>query len=435
MSLPVIGFIGIGVLILFFLLRLPVAFTMAIVGAAGYSIVVNPVAGLSLLGHEVFNQLSHYGLTVIPMFVLAGSIAFVAGLGDRLFGVAYAVAGKLPGSLAIASTAACAGFGAICGSSSATAASMGRIALPVMKTYNYDEALASGSIASAGTLAVLIPPSTVFRVYSILTNTSLGKMFLAGIIPGILLTSLFCATIIIQCMRNKSLAPRGPVYSRKEKMAGIAGIFETLILFLLVIGGLSLGWFSPTQGGGILAGGVLLMAVIRRQISWRGFIKALEDSARISCMIVFIMTGAIIFTRFMAVSRIPFVLAEWIGALPLNQHLIVSAIIIIYMIGGCFMDGMALVTLTMPIIFPTIQVLGLNPVWFGVMICVAGEMGMITPPVGICVYTIKGIAEDIPLSTIFRGVVPFIIAIFICLVALMAFPQIATFLPDLVSIY
>ena len=177
------------------------------------------------------------------------------------------------------------------------------------------------------------------------------------------------------------------------------------------------------------------MAVIRRQISWQGFIKALEDSARISCMIVFIMTGAIIFTRFMAVSRIPFVLAEWIGALPLNQHLIVAAIIIIYLIGGCFMDGMALVTLTMPIIFPTIQALGLNPVWFGVMICVAGEMGMITPPVGICVYTIKGIAQDIPLSTIFRGVVPFIIAIFICLVVLMVFPQIATFLPDLISVY
>ena len=433
MSLPTIGFIGIGILLALFLLRMPVAFSMAFVGVAGFSYIVSPKAGISMLGYEIFNQLSHYGLTVIPMFILAGSIAFVAGLGDRLFGVAYAVAGRLPGSLSIASTAACAGFGAICGSSSATAAAMGRIALPVMKKYKYDNSLATGSIAAAGTLAVLIPPSTVFIVYSILTETSVGKMFLAGILPGILLTSLFIATIGFLTIRNPSLAPRGPAIRGRDKMAGIIGIIETLVLFLLVIGGLSLGWFSPTQGGGILVVGVSVLSLLRRQISWQGFVVALKDSARISSMIVFIITGAILFSRFMAVSRIPFVLADWIGALPLNPFLVVTMIMTIYMVGGCFMDGMALVTLTMPIIFPTIKALGLNPVWFGVMICVAGEMGMITPPVGICVYTIKGIAPDIPLSTIFKGVFPFVIAIFICLAILMAFPQIATFLPELIS--
>ncbi len=428
-----IGIIGIVVLVVLFLLRMPIAFTMLVVGSLGFSLLASPKAGLSLLGSEVFAQFSNYSFTVIPMFVLAGSFAFVAGLGGRLFGAAYALLGRLPGSLAIASTAACAGFAAICGSSVATAAAMGRIALPMMKKFGYDDSLATGSIAAAGTLGVLIPPSTVFIIYAILTEQSIGKLFIAGILPGILLASLFIITIAILCRRNPSLAPRGPVSTRREKIAGVIGVAETLVLFLLAIGGLSLGWFSPTQAGGALAGAVLLISLIRRQITREGFIFALKDSVRITCMVMFIVTAAIVFGRFMAVSKIPMILSDWLSGLAVPPTVIMILILILYMIGGCFMDGMALLTLTIPVIFPTVIALGYDPIWFGVMFVVVGEMGVITPPVGINVYVIKGVAEDVPLGTIFKGIFPFVAAIIVCLAILMAFPQIATFLPGLMT--
>ncbi len=432
MSLPVIGIIGLVVLVILFLLRVPVAFTMLIVGVGGYWVLVSQEAGLALLGLDIFSNASMYTITVIPMFVLAGSLAFAAGMGDRIFGAAYALAGRLPGSLCIASTVACAGFGAICGSSAATAAAMGRVALPAMRKFNYDDSLATGSIAAAGTLAVMIPPSTVFIVYAILTEQSIGKLFIAGILPGILLTFLLVTAVLFVCLRNPSLAPTGPEISRREKLAGLVGIGETLILFLLVIGGLFLGWFSPTQAGGIAVAGVAIIAIARRQLNAQGFIIALKDSAKLSCMIIFIMVSALIFSRFMAASRIPLLLAEILAGFG-NRWVVYVIIMIIYAIGGCFMDGLALVTIFLPIIFPTVLTLGFDPIWFGVVLTAMGEMGMITPPVGINVYVIKGISEDVPIGTIFRGVTPFIIAIVVCLIILTIFPQIATFLPGLIT--
>lgn len=431
MSLPTIGAIGIVVMVVLFLLRIPVAFSMLIVGAAGFCIVISPEGGLSLLGSDFFTHATMYSITVIPMFILAGSIAFVSGLGDRIFGAAYAVAGRLPGSLCIAATVACAGFGAICGSSAATAAAMGKVAMPAMRKFGYDDSLATGSIASAGTLAVMIPPSTVFIGYALMTEQSIGKLFVAGIFPGILLTILYAITVVFLCLRNRSLAPRGPKISGRERMAGVLGVIETLVLFLLAIGGLSLGWFSPTQAGGILVAGVTLTSLARRQLNWERFIAALKDSARISCMIIFIIVSGLIFGRFMTASKIPFVLTNILTPIG-NPLLIMWIIMVIYMIGGCFMDGLALLVITMPIIFPTVLALGIDPIWFGVMICAVGEMGMITPPVGINVYVLKGVVEDVSLGTIFRGIVPFIIAIIILLIILMIFPQIATFLPGLI---
>jgi len=432
MNFALVGVIGLVVMVILFLLRVPVAFAMLIVGVGGYWVLVSPEAGLGLLGLDFFTHATMYTITVIPMFVLAGSIAFVAGMGDRIFSAAYAIAGRLPGSLCIAATAACAGFGAICGSSAATAAAMGKVALPAMRKFNYDDSLATGSIAAAGTLAVMIPPSTVFIVYAILTEQSIGKMFIAGILPGILLTFLLVLAVLFVCLRNPSLAPRGPRMTRKEKITGLTGIAETLVLFLLVIGGLSLGWFSPTQAGGILVAGVAIIAVARRTIDGKGFITALKDSAKLSCMIFFIIVAALIFSRFMAVSRIPHVLAEFLAALD-NRWLVLAIIMVVYMIGGCFMDGLALVTIFMPIIYPAIKAVGFDPIWFGVVLCAMGEMGMITPPVGINVYVIKGIAADVSLGTIFRGIVPFLIAMLICMVILVIFPQIALFLPGLIS--
>jgi len=340
-----------------FLLRMPISFSMLISGVIGISLMINPTAGLGLLGLDFFSQAIMYVITVIPMFVLAGSIAFEAGIGNRILKFAMTLGGRLPGSLCIATTIACAGFGAICGSSAATAAALGRVALPVMKEYNYDLSMASGSIAVAGTLAVMIPPSTIFMVYGILTEQSIGKLFIAGILPGILLTVLLCTTVMIMCIRNPMLAPLGPKMTTKDKVEGFTGIVEVLILFLLVIGGLFAGWFSPTQGGAVLAVGVAIVAIVRKSIKGQGFINALKDSTKISGMVIFIMIAALIFGRFMNQARIPVVVQDILLTID-NKWLVYIVIMIVYAIGGCFMDGMALITILLPIIYPTVLALG-----------------------------------------------------------------------------
>ena len=432
MSLPVIGAIGIAVMVILFLLRMPIAFSMLISGVVGLSLLVNPIAGLSLLGADLYTQATFYSITVIPMFVFAGSIAFEAGIGARILNFAYAIAGRLPGSLCIATIVACAGFGAICGSSAATAAALGRVVLPVMRKFRYDDSLSAGSIAVGGTLAVMIPPSTVFMVYGILTNESIGKLFIAGILPGILLTVMYSANILIRCRLNTSLAPLGPSLTTREKLQGLTGVVETLILFLLVIGGLFLGWFSPTQAGAILVTGVLVVSIVRRSISGRGFITALKDSTRISGMIIFIMIGALIFSRFVNQARIPFVVADFLSSFG-NRWVVYVIIMVVYAIGGCFMDGMALVTIFLPIMYPTVLALGFDPIWFGVVLCANGEMGMVTPPFGMNVFVTKGLAKDLALETVFKGVIPFVLTDLLFIVIMSVFPQIALFLPGLIT--
>jgi len=425
-----VGLIGIVVLVLIFLLGMPVGFAMAFVGLAGFCYLVSPEAGLSILARDVFSNFSSYSLTVIPMFVLMGSIAFASGMSRRLYEAGYTVFGQMRGGLAMATIAACAGFAAMCGSTNATAAAMGRVSLPEMKRYNYDDSLATGCVAAAGSLGILIPPSTVFIIYGILTEQSIGKLFIAGVIPGILLAALFIAVVSLLCLRNPNLAPAGVPTSWREKLAGLTGILEMLILFGLVIGGLFLGWFSPTQAGAAGAAGALLIGLARRQLNWQGFLFAIKDALRITCMVMVIVTGAIIFGHFIAVAKIPLVLSEWVGGLPLPPAAIMGIIVLMYLAGGCFMDALALITLTVPIIYPVILVLGFDPIWFGVIIVLVTEMGVITPPVGVNVYVIKGIAEDVPLETIFRGIFPFLAALIVAIAILIAFPQIATFLPS-----
>jgi tripartite ATP-independent transporter DctM subunit len=310
---------------------------------------------------------------------------------------------------------------------------MGKIALPEMKKYKYDDRLATGTVASAGTLGVLIPPSTVFIVYAILTEESISKLFIAGIIPGIILSLLFVATVVILCARDPKLGPPGPKTSFAEKVKSLKGIVEALILFVLAIGGLMLGWFSPTQGGAIGAGGALLIGLVRRKISWRGFISAGKEGLLTSCMVLFIIAGAIVFGHFMAVARIPILLAEWVGNLPIHRMAIMGVIVFIYFIGGFFMDSMALIVVTLPIFYPVVQKLGFDPIWFGVMIVLLCEMGVITPPVGVNVFVIKGIAPEVPLGEIFKGIFPFLYALILMMLLTMFVPQIATFLPSLVQ--
>jgi C4-dicarboxylate transporter DctM subunit len=310
---------------------------------------------------------------------------------------------------------------------------MGKIALPEMKKYKYDDTLATGTVAAAGTLGILIPPSTVLIVYGILTEQSIGKLFVAGILPGILLSIFFAFTVIILCWHKPAIGPPGTPSSWGEKFKALTGIIEAFILFLLAIGGLFLGWFSPTQAGAIGAGGALLIGLARRQISWQNFIEACREGLGTACMVIFIITGAVVFGHFMAVSRIPFLLAEWLGELPINPMAVMAIIIFIYFLGGFFMDSMGLIVVTVPIFFPVVEKLGFDPIWFGVIIVLVGEMGVITPPVGVNVFVIKGMAPDIPLERIFKGILPFLAALIVFTILITFFPQIATYLPSLVS--
>jgi len=430
MSPEVTGIVGIVVLLLLFLFRVPVAFAMALVGLVGFAYLSTPGAALSLLARDIFEQFTSYPLSAIPMFILMGSFAFAAGISRRLYDTAYNWVGQYRGGLTMATVLGCSGFAAICGSSTATAATMGKIALPEMKRYNYDDTLATGTVAAAGTLGVLIPPSTILIVYGYFTFESIGKLFVAGIFPGILLSLFFVLTVFLICLRNPALGPPGAPTSWRKKAGALTGVIEAIVLFGLVIGGLFLGWFSPTKAGAIGAAGALVISLARRELNWRTFLEAAKDGLRTSCMVLFIIAGAIIFGHFMAVSRIPFALADWLGGLPLPTMGIIGVIVFIFFIGGFFMDAMALIVLLIPILYPVLVNLGVDLIWFGVIVVLVGEMGVITPPVGVNVFVIKGIAPDIPLETIFKGIFPFLGALIICTIILMAFPQIATFLPS-----
>ncbi|RLC72555.1 MAG: C4-dicarboxylate ABC transporter permease [Chloroflexi bacterium] len=431
MSEVFVGLIGIAVLVFIFLIGMPVGFAMGLVGVAGFCYLRSFDAGLSILARDVWAQFSSYSLTVIPMFVFMGSIAFASGMSRRLYDAGYTMLGRLRGGLAMATIAACAGFAAICGSTNATAAAMGRVTLPEMKRYGYSDSLATGCVAAAGSLGILIPPSTIFIVYGILTEQSIGRLFVAGVFPGIILSLLFMMVVALLVWRNPSIAPAGAPTTWRQKLMGLTGILEMLVLFALCIGGLFLGWFSPTQAGAAGAAGALIIALVRRSISWGGFIEAVKDGLRITCMVMVIVTGATIFGHFMAVARIPMELAAWVSGLELPRAAVMGIIVFIYLIGGCFMDALALITLTIPIFYPAVIALGFDPIWFGVIIVLVTEMGVITPPVGVNVYVIKGIATDVPLETIFKGIFPFLVALIANVGILLAFPQIATFLPSL----
>jgi C4-dicarboxylate transporter, DctM subunit len=433
MSPETAGILGIGLLLFLFLLRMPIAFAMAFVGFVGFAYLAGSGPALNILAQDLFETFSSYPLSVIPMFILMGSFAFASGISRRLYNTTYTWVGSLRGGLTIATVLACAGFAAICGSTAATAATMGKIALPEMKKYGYDNSLAAGTVASAGTLGVMIPPSTVLIVYGILVEESIGKLFVAGILPGIILSLFFVAVVAILCFRNPALGPSGSPTTWMAKIKSIGGIVEAVILFLLAIGGLFLGWFSPTQAGAIGAGGALLIGLIRGKLTWKTFFETGKDGLLTGCMVLFIIAGAVLFGHFLAISTIPFLLADWVGNLPIPKMAIMGIIIFIYFIGGFFMDSMALIVVTVPIFYPIVQSLGFDPIWFGVIIVLVGEMGVITPPVGVNVFVIKGIAPDIPLQTIFRGIFPFLYALIALTIIIMFIPQIATFLPSLVS--
>jgi tripartite ATP-independent transporter DctM subunit len=430
MSPAIVGIIGIAVMIILFLLKMPVAFVMFLVGFAGFAVLSGPEPAFSTLARDIFAQFSSYSLSVIPMFILMGTFAYASGISRRLYDAGYAWVGQFRGGLTMATVLACSGFAAICGSTTATAATMGKIALPEMKRYNYDDALATGTIAAAGTLGILIPPSTIFIVYGLLTEQSIGELFVAGVLPGVLLTILFVITVFLICLRNPKLGPAGPPTTWRHKLKAFAGLAETLVLFLFVIGGLFRGWFNPVQAGAMGAIGALIIGLARRELTWQNFVEATKDGLRTSCMVMFIITGATVFGHFLTITRIPFMLADWMTGLPIPSMGIIGIICFIFFIGGFFMDSLPLTVLLIPIFYPLLINLEVDLIWFGVIVVLLAEMGVITPPVGVNVFVIKGIAPDVPLERIFKGILPFLAALIVCLILIAAFPQIATFLPS-----
>ena len=433
MNPTVVGLIGIAALFLLIFSRMPVGFVMAIVGFIGFGVVVSFDASLNLIAKDIYSVFGSYNLTVIPLFVLMGQLAFHSGISKRLFYAAYKFIGHWPGGLAIATVGACAGFAAICGSTNATAATMAAVTLPEMKRYNYKPELATGVVAAGGSLGILIPPSIIFIVYGIQTEQSIGKLFMAGLIPGLLLTGLFILTIVIWTTLRPELGPPGPKAGFAEKMRSLLGLIETLILFVLIMGGLFWGFFTPTEAGAIGAFGTLILAMVRRNLSWKGFITSLFETTRTSCMILIIVAGATIFGHFLAVTRIPFDIASWISAFDLPRSVVMLFIILVYLIGGCIIDSLALIMLTIPIFYPVIINLNYDPIWFGVIMVLVTQIGVITPPVGINVYVVSGVARDVPLQVIFKGVMPLLAALILGTLLLIPFPQLALFLPGLMG--
>lgn len=435
MTPAIIGLAGIALFLVMIALRIPIAYSMLLVGFGGFSLLVSPSAAFNMISAELFSVFSSYSLSVIPMFIWMGFIAYYAGVGASLYRFAYSIIGHKPGGLAIATQAACAIFGAICGSNTATAATMGAIALPEMRKYKYNDSLSTASVASAGALGILIPPSVIFIVYGISTEQSIGKLFISGIIPGILLMLLYMAAIYIVVKKNPLLGPAGEKSGWKERLETLkGGLFEVLLTFFISLGGLFAGWFTPTEAGAVGSASILIITLIRKQLKFEGFKKSLLDTTRTTAMIMLMVAGAMVFGRFIAISRLPFEMANWVSGLALPPFAIMSIILVVYLILGCFIDALAMILLTVPIFYPVVtDVLGYDPIWFGVIIVLVVALGVITPPVGMNVFIIKGVAKDIPLETIFKGVWPFVIALAVCLAILIAFPQIATFLPELIG--
>lgn len=434
MSPITIGIIGFVILFILLAIRLPVGYTMALIGLAGFVYLVSVEGGLSMAGRICWLQFSSYSFTVVPLFLLMGQVAFYSGISRRLYDTAHDWMGHLRGGLAMATIGACAGFAAVCGSSVAAAATMGEVALPEMKKRGYDPALATGCVAAGGTLGILIPPSAIMIIYGIMTEQSIGKLFAAGIIPGLLEAFLFICAIAIMCRINPRLGPAGPKAPLRKKVVGLwGGTIETLAIFVLVLGGLFVGFFTPTEAGGVGAFAVLTLALLSRRLSWKGFIDSIYSTTSTTAMILIVVTGAMILNRFLAVTRLPFELASFVAGFDLPPLVVMTMIILAYVIGGCFIDALGLILLTVPIFFPVAMSLGFDPIWFGVIVTVVTEMALITPPVGMNVFVIKGIAKDVPIFTIFRGIIPFLIADVVLVVVLLFAPKIALFLPSIIS--
>lgn len=431
MDLALVGIIGIVVLVLvLFGLGMPVSFAMGIVGFFGFAHVVSFNAALNMIATDIWMTFSKYGLTVIPLFIFMGYLAFNAGIAERLYDAAYKWMGHWRGGLAIATIGADELFAAICGSNTATAATMGTVALPQMKKYNYDTRLSSGTVVTGGTLGTVMPPSVVLIIIGLQTEQSIVELFLAGIIPAVLLGLLFVLTIFVICRLYPGYGPAGPKTSLREKLRSLLGVIEAVTIFALVIGGLYIGLFTPTEAGAVGVFFTLVVSAVSRKLTWAGLIHSIGETLKISCMVFMLVTGAIIFGRFLAVSRMPFMVADFAAGLPVSPYVILALVLVIYLIGGCFMDSLGFLVLTIPIFFPLGVALGFDPIWYSIIITMVTTMGAITPPVGVNIYVVKALAPDIELKTIFKSVSFFLLACIVSMLILILFPQLVLIIPN-----
>jgi tripartite ATP-independent transporter DctM subunit len=425
-----IGFIGIASLFILMLLRMPVAFSMMCVGFFGMWALEGLRSAGGVVVTESFSAVSSYSLIVAPMFVLLGNVSSAAGFSSGLYDAAYAWVGRFRGGLASASVIACAAFAAVCGSSVATAVTLGKVALPEMRRLGYAPGLSTGAIAAGGTLGFLIPPSTGFVLYAILTEQSIGRLFMAGVVPGLLLTGLFVGVVWIVAYLNPVAGPAGRAMTTVEKLGTLRRSAPLLGVMVLSIGGIYVGAFTPVEASGIGAALVILLAFATRSITPGGFWKAVQDTLRTSAMLYTIVIGANVLNPFLAVTRIPDALGQGLQSMGLGAYGSLLVIILAYIVLGMFMDGLAMLVVTIPIVYPIMMSFGFDPIWLGVVVVIVIEMGMITPPVGMNVFVVRGVAGDVPLGTIFKGVTPFMLAMIVALLLIIAFPQIALILPN-----
>jgi C4-dicarboxylate transporter DctM subunit len=429
MSPEMTGLLGIVVLIVLIFLRIWIGAVMVLVGIVGYGILAGWDMAVIVAGTEPYSNIAFYPITVIPLFILMGSVVSNTGVAGDLYNTAYTWIGKLRGGLAMATTMACCAFAAICGSSAATAATMARVALPEMKKHNYDMKMAAGSVAAGGTMGILIPPSMGFILYGILCEVSIGKLFMAGIIPGILEAVFYMITIWIMCKWRPHLGPPGESTTIKQKVVSLKGTWAMLVLFVLVMGGIYMGIFTPTEAGAVGAFGSIVISFIGRKLTWPNLRGSVVETAQTTAMIVFMIVGAFMLMRFLAISKLPFFIGDLVAGLPVGRMWIMIAIIVMYIILGCFLDIYAAIILTCPIIFPAVMALNFDVIWFGVIMVRVMEMGLITPPMGMNVFIMASVS-DVPIGTIFRGVVPFIIADILHVALLVAVPSLSLFLPN-----
>lgn len=434
MSPELIGVLGIiGILILFFV-KVPVAVSLIIVSLFGTAMIRGWDVAFAQLGRTPFDTSSNYSLSVIPLFILMGMLLSNTGIGKDLYRMVDSWIGHLRGGLAMATIGTASIFSAISGSLNATTATVAKIALPEMKKYNYQPGLSTASVAAGGTLGLLIPPSVILILYGILTREPVGALLISGILPGLLQIVIFLLTVYILVRRNPSIAPpRETKANNAERLHTLKNIWPFALLFLITIGGIYLGVFTPTEAAGVGAFGALVFALISRKLTWPGLKDSLNETVRLTAFIFFILMGANLFGQFLAISRIPVALTSWVANLDLNAYIILIGILLVLLVLGCFIDSMALIVITLPIVYPIIVELGFNGIWFGVIMIMVVNIGALTPPLGISVYVIKGVARDVPLQAIFRGVVPMIVAMVVCVGILILAPQIVTILPDLMN--
>lgn len=428
MNEALLGCIGLVLLLALFLSGIELAFAMTFIGFIGFAILRSLPAAVDLLAKDFYDTFASYAFVVIPLFVLMGQIAFNSGIAEKMYATSRRFVGHVPGGLALATVFGATIFKAISGSSLATAATFASVAVPEMDKYGYSRKLSTGVVASVGTLGILLPPSGTLIIFAMITNQSIGKLFLAGIIPGLLIAALFLVTILLWCRANPGLAPRGETCGWRDRIRSVPQIFWPLLIFAITVGGLLAGLFTPTEAGSVGAAAVLLLTLLKRDLDFKGYLKSVRESLRMGCMVLMLIGGSTVLGHFIVISNIPDAMAAWTIGLALPPNMILAVILLIYLAGGSFIDDIAFMILATPIFFPVVVKLGFDPIWFAVAVGVTLMIGVITPPVAVGAFIVKNITRE-PISTVYRGVLPFLVMLVLSLVLLFLFPELATFLP------